>query len=404
MPKYYISSSIKPNMQKVYYFDNNSTTLIYDQNVKDEIINWLSCGNPSNTLHSLGANAKNKIEECRHEIAQNMKVHPNEIYFTSGATESNNLILQGLVRFYKEKYKTSAKKLGIICSSYEHPSILNIMKNYELDSNLKIIFVNPSKTGIIEPEQINNKIENSKYHIICVTIMYANNETGAINNIPKIGSICKKHNIHFHCDSTQVIGKRRILPEKENIDSMCISGHKFHGPKGSGLLYLAKDKSNCMKLCFGGQQEHGLRPGTESISNIAGLTKALIKVHKNRSEKNDKMLKLKNCIINKLNANTSIKLLSPQKHCLPNTILIMFNAIKTCNKEFVKELDKRKICISVGSACQTKKKASHVLDVLGIYDKKEQLKVVRISLSDYTTKEECDYLVKNILEVLQEKY
>lgn len=386
----------------IYYFDNNSTTLIEDQTVKDEIVEWLSCGNPSNDLHDMGRMAKDKIEECRHFIAFDFKVSPSEIYFTSGATESNNMVILGIVRHYISR----GERFTVITSSFEHPSVYNVFKHFEDEPLIDIVYIDPcsdresQNCGRILPEDVERCIKNAQSRVRLVSIMFANNETGAINDVRSIGKICKTYKTYFHCDATQALGKFIINPSKLGIHSMTFSGHKFHGPKGIGGLYLNKNKRCHPNICYGGEQESHKRPGTENVANIAGMTQALRIAHENRDEKNRKMMELRNYIEDELRKDLNIDILGCKKYRLPNTILCLVKDLGNCNKVLVRELNEKRIYVSIGSACQTKKKASHVLKTMGITDE-ESIRIIRISLSDYTTKEQADYFIKNFISIVK---
>jgi len=408
MKIYYLKGNITKNIKpKIYYFDNNSTTLIYDDDIKKGIMNWISCGNPSNTLHDLGKNAHDKIEQCRHMISQELNIHPCELYFTSCATESNNIALQGIINHYIRKDYN--KKYSVITSSFEHPSVRNIFKYYEKHCNIDVIYIDPCKDkndrdfGCIKAANIEEAIKQAKSKVILISIMHANNETGAIQDIKEIGSIAKKYEIFFHSDVTQSMGKYIICPREYNLSSISFSGHKFHGPKGVGGLYISKKCSNIINLCFGGEQEAHLRPGTENVASIVGISMALLKVHENRKQKNIKLSRMKKYIIEKLGKNEKIKILgASEEKTLPNTILVMLENIKTCNKKLVKYLNEKNIYISVGSACQTNSgKTSHVLNTMNLNDD-DKTKIIRISLSDYNTMKECVYLVENLLAGIRE--
>lgn len=392
----------KPSIDNIYYFDNNSTTLIYDDRVKQSIADWISCGNPSNTLHDLGQKAHDTVQICRHKIAKDLSIKPCELYFTSGATESNNLLIQGLVRA-----NITRSNVTLITSSFEHPSVVNIFKNFEDDERIEVIYVNPylghgSDYGRIRAIDIEHAINIATNQILLVSIMYANNETGAVQDIKSIGDVCQKYGIFFHSDITQALGKYIIHPKLLGINAVSFSAHKFHGPKGIGGLYIENTYHDQIKFCYGGEQENHTRPGTENVANIVGLAMSLELAHIDRIAKSKKTADLRDYIFNQLLKVIDIELIGPKKHRLPNTLLIKINGIK-CNKVLVKYLNKKKIYISVGSACQTDKKASHVLSTMGIIDKKEQLKIVRISLSDYTTKEEAEYLIENMQDAVKEQ-
>lgn len=383
---------------KLYYFDNNSTTLIHDDKIKQNILKWLSCGNPSNVLHNLGLRAHNHIEYCRHKIAKKIKVQPNEIYFTSGATESNNIFIQGVIKYNLQNNKDEVHTY--ITSSFEHPSVINIFKNFQKNKKINIIFINPCLNkndehyGCIKPDDIEKEISNSKSKIIMMSIMHINNETGAMQNINEIAKIANKHNIIFHCDTTQSIGKYNIYPKMLGIHSICLSAHKIFGPKGIGLVYIDNKYSNILNLCYGGEQEFNKRPGTENVALISGLSSAFENVHLNRLEKNNKIKHLKLWLTQQL-AQMDTEIIGPVgKYASINTLLVVFKNLKICNKKLVSELSKHNIYVSVGSACQTGK-LSHVLNAMKInpfYTKK----LIRISLSEYNSIDDCQFLINKL--------
>lgn len=386
---------------KIYYFDNNATTFIQNPTITEEICKWLNCGNPSNNLHIAGITSKDEIETCRKNISQDLNVDAKEILFTSGATEANNMLIQGTVNNYLD---TTTDKCTIITSNFEHASVLNVFKGYESNPRVNVVFVkiknNPSDEyyGSIDPNDIEYAIKNAPSNVILLSIMYANNEIGSVQNISEIGNIAKKYNIFFHSDATQAIGKYIIHPKKLGIDAMSFSGHKFHAPKGIGCLFKT-EKCKIKHLCFGGEQENEERPGTENVAFIAGISKALTFVHENREEKNKKLLRQRNMIKRNLVAN-GISIIEPNKEVLSNTLLVMLRGIDTCNKNFARMLSsKYHICVGVSSACQTKKN-SHVLEALNITGEDKD-KIIRISLSDYTSDSECEYLVKNMLDLFK---
>ncbi len=394
---------IRKKYNKIVYFDNNATTLIYDNDVKKIINDWLSCGNPANNMHQLGMDAKNKIEQCRKVIADDLDVSPDEIQFCAGATEANNIIIQGIIKYY---LNNTTDNYTIITSAYEHSSVINIFKSYEKNNRLEVIYVRPNLNPnsdnftCINPEDVELAISKAKNKVLLISIMYANNECGAINNIQTIGEIAKKHNIFFHTDATQAIGKYIVHPKLLNVDALSFSGHKFHGAKGIGCFYISnKFIDKFEKVYYGGDQEK-LRSGTENVSGIAGMTVALMKCHQNRKEKNEKLLAMKNLIVTKLKQNEKVVVFSSKNNnnVLPNTLYLVFPEAKKCNKFWCEELSKRGICIGVGSACQTGK-ISHVVESLGLT--KYKTNVLRVSLCDYNTPEECEYFIKNILEVLE---
>lgn len=392
------------NIEEIYYFDNNASTFV-DEDVQQEIKDWLSCGNPSNVLHIAGQKSHKKINECRESIANDLGVNPKEIYFTSGATESNNIAIQGIINNALSKSKTD--KYTIITTAFEHPSVLNVFKHYQNNGRINMVII-PIQTnkqnkyyGSIDPFDIERAIVTSPNQVILLSVMFANNETGAIQDLKAIGEITKRHKVYFHSDVTQGIGKYKINPYDMNIDSVSFSGHKFHSPKGIGVLYMRSSCDDFDNLCYGGEQEASKRPGTENVAFIAGISKALSLVHTNRDQKNIDVLYLKNFI--KKGLNSKCKYITSKFGDLPNTILVILPKIKVCNKTFAKYLsDHYNICVGVSSACQTGK-TSHVLDALKI-DNELKDRVMRISLSDYTTYGECEVLINCINKAIDKHY
>lgn len=394
----------------IYYFDNNATTLIYDQKIYDIIKEWLSCANPSNTLHIQGHNASNQLEKCREIIANDLNVNPSEVYFTGSATEANNIIIQGIINKNLKKHDN----ITIITSVFEHPSVLNTFKNYENNNNIKVVYIpldlNPDSNnyGSVDVSLLIKALYTYE-NIALVSIMFANNETGAINDIKLIGQQIRnknksQNNIYtfFHCDCTQIIGKYRIKPKDLFIDSITFSGHKFHAPKGIGCLYINNQNSKCpiCGICFGGEQEETIRPGTENLAYISALAYALKNVHDNRIEKNKKLIALKAYLIKELRKLNCLIILPKQS--LNNTILFILPKLKICNRQFCNIISREyNICLGTSSACQTNK-FSHVLTAMNINDN-YFTRIIRLSTSDYTTKSECEYLIDKI-KVMIEKY
>lgn len=390
-----------PNANKVYYFDNNASTYV-SQEVQSEIDKWLSCGNPSNVLHQEGMKARQKIEDCRKIVADDLHVDPSEIIFTSGATESNNIIIQGMINKFLEANKS--KRFTIITSNIEHPSVLNVFKHLENNPRIDVKIIpirndpNDEYYGSIHPDDVEKTIKESKNPVIFMSIMHINNETGAVMDLEKIGEIAKKHNVYFHSDATQSIGKEIIHPKDMNVSAISFSGHKFHAPKGIGVLYMKKVCDDFGGVCYGGEQETSIRPGTENVAYIAGIATALQRVHNNRERKNHELKEMTDYIMHELE-EVDVEQIKP-KHIAPNTLYVIMKNIKGCNKQFARDLsDKMNICVGTSSACQTGQ-VSHVLSAMNV-DKENMNKVIRISLSDYTTMDECKYLVEKIKEELK---
>ena len=397
---------LNSNNKEIYYFDNNATTYIYSEKVKNIICDWLNCGNPSNILHKEGQAAKKELDKSRKIVSEDLNVDINDIYFTGCATESNAILINGIVNGYLLEHPN--EKITIITSSIEHPSVLNLFKFFQTNPKIKVIILpvrtnkNDDYYGRIHPLDLENAIKKSNYKVILCSIMYANNETGAVNDMKKIGLICKKYNVFLHSDCTQAIGKYIIHPKDLNISALTCSGHKLHAPKGIGLLYLhngcscSNSKELCSKFCANSQENH-IRGGTENVAFISAFAFALKEAHKNREKKNELLYKYKLYITNQLEKN-NCELINP-KVSLDNTMLFILKDINICNKMFAKMLsDKYNICIGVSSACQSGE-ISHVLQAMKINPKYKN-NIIRISTCDYNTKKEIQYLVNSIIDLL----
>jgi len=394
------------------YFDNNATTIYIKPHIIKEINKWLCCGNPSNTLYKYGQDAQLQNYNARNIIANDLQVDPTEIYFTANATESNNIAIQSIINYYLSKNTTD--KYTIMCSNIEHPSVLEIFKHYQNHPRLNVVFIpidynkESEFYGAVNPNLLNKLIKETKNQIILVSIMFANNETGAINPIKTIGELCKQNNIVYHCDATQAIGKYIIHPEQLGIHAMSFSGHKIHAPKGVGALYLKNEIimnnnnkiSKCdietkdlKGICYGGEQTI-IRPGTENVAFNSALALALVDIHEHREQKNKKLLEMKQYIYNNL-LKLNCEVINP-KHSLPNTLLVIINNINCCNKVFARDLATNyNICVGTSSACQTTKLNSHVVEAMHIPEDKKQ-HIIRISLCDFNTINECYKLINGI--------
>lgn len=370
------------------YLDNAATTQM-DNKVFDEILPYLkgNYGNPS-SAYKIGRDNKDTIEDARKEVALILNAKPSEIYFTSGGSESDNMALKGIALGNIDKGK------HIITSKIEHTAVLDTCKELEREG-FRVSYIDVNEQGIVNLEQLENEIRKDT---ILISIMYANNEIGTIQPIKKIGEIAKKYNILFHTDSVQAIGNIKIDVEEMNIDALSLSAHKFYGPKGSGALYL-KDGIRFRKYLNGGHQEKNRRAGTENVAGIIGLAKAITLAYENLGEKNKRLLELRNYFIDKIEKNISnIKINGDLENILPGTISVSFDFIEADN--ILYELDKKGIYISTGSACTTGSiESSHVLKAIGLSDTKAH-STIRISLGKYNTKEEIDYTVSSLIEIV----
>jgi len=362
-------------------------------------LKWVNCGNASNTNHASGRASAQIIADSKANIARHMSVSPDEIYFTACASEANNIILQGVA------HRHSGHKIHITCSSVEHKCVLKTCEELAAsDKNVAFSAIPANSYGEITVKAVASQIRDNT---VLVSVMYANNEIGNVNDIKGIGALIKRINktrptnrkIHFHVDAVAAIGRRIISPRKLGVHSMSISAHKFHGVKGVGMLYISKETINGIQpLTYGGGQGH-VRSGTDNTPAIATMSAALTEVHKNRARKNIILNNKRNSILRSLRTGLagtdySYHVYGPppqQKKHIESTILMTFihknKTLDVCNKKLVSYLDTHGISVSIGSSCNTKDpKASHVLYAIGAGDSHQKKSgTIRITMSDYTT-------------------
>ena len=369
-------------MKKIY-LDNASTTALRPE-VIQEITKVLTedYGNPSST-HGLGRTAKNILELSRKSIAKNLNATAQEIIFTSCGTEANNWILRSAVKDLQVK--------RIITSKIEHHAVLYTALVLEKEYDIQIDYVNVKPNGEIDITHLVELLSQEKKTL--VSLMHVNNEIGTVLDLERIGRICQEHNTLFHSDTVQSIGKTPIDLEKLSVDFIVASAHKFHGPKGTGFAFIRKN-SGLQPLYFGGEQEKGLRAGTEALHQIAGMAKALKLSYSNLETEQKHILELRKYLITQLKtAFPEFKINgNPDGFYTVLNVLLTFEATKTAMLLF--HLDMKGIAVSRGSACQSGSiKASHVLaEMLSVEDLKKPS--LRISFSHYNTKEDIDILVE----------
>lgn len=376
-------------MNKIKYFDHSATTYVKEEVLK-EMIPYFSTeyGNPS-SMYSLGRRAKRAKEKARQQVANAINCNPEEIYFTSCGSESDNLAIKGIV------YANRNKGNHIITSKIEHPAVLNTCRTLEKEG-FRVTYLNVDKDGMISLEELRNSITNNT---ILITIMFANNEIGTIEPIEEIGRIAKMYNIIFHTDAVQTIGNIKIDVQKLNIDSLSMSAHKFYGPKGIGALYVKKN-INFRKIQDGGHQEKDKRAGTENVAGIVGLGKAIEIANKNLDKYNEKLQYLRDYIITEIEKEISnAKINGHRNKRLPGNVNISFEGID--GTELLLKLDEKGICASAGSACSSgNSNPSHVLVAIGLPNNLSN-GTLRITLGEQNTKEDVEYLIKNLLEIVK---
>ena len=373
---------------KYIYFDNSATTKI-DEEVLDVMFPYLkeSYGNPS-SIYKLGRRNKKALDETRKIIAKTINCNANEIYFTSGGSESDNLAIKGIARGYKNKGN------HIITSKIEHPAVLETCKSLTKEG-FEITYVGVNKNGILDLEELKKAI---KPETILISIMFANNEIGTVQPIEEIGEIARENKIYFHTDAVQAIGNIKIDVKKLNLDSLSLSAHKFYGPKGIGALYMKKGIS-FEKIIDGGHQENNKRGGTENIASIIGMGKAIEMAYKNFKKNNQQIKKLKEYYIEEIKEKIKyIKINGDEENSLPGISNISFRFIE--GEGLLLNLDLKGICASSGSACTSGSlDPSHVLLATGLSHEIAHGSL-RISVGKYNTKKEVDYLIENLIKIV----
>ena len=370
------------------YFDNAATTKL-DENVLEKMIPYLkeSYGNAS-SIYKLGRESKKAVEESREIIANILNCKPNEIYFTAGGSESDNTAIKGIARANKKKGN------HIITSKIEHPAVLETCKALEKEG-FEISYISVDENGIVDLEELKNTIKPAT---VLITIMFANNEIGTIQPIEEIGKIAKENNIYFHTDAVQAIGSLKVDVQKLNIDSLSLSGHKFYGPKGIGALYV-KQGVQFQKYISGGHQERNKRAGTENVAGIVGMGEAIKLAYSDLEEHNKKIQELRDYYVEQVKEKIPyIKINGSLEKRLPGNSNISFRFIE--GEGLLLNLDLKGICASSGSACTSGSlDPSHVLLAIGLPHEIAHGSL-RVSIGKYNTKEEIDYLVENLVEIV----
>ena len=373
---------------EIKYFDHSATTPV-DKKVLEAMMPYFieEYGNPS-SVYSIGKSNKEIINISRMKIANILNAKVDEIYFTSGRSESDNMILKGIA--FANKYKGN----HIITSKIEHPAVLNSCKFLE-KNGFKISYINTNKNGIIDIKELEKSISKNT---ILISIMFANNEIGTIQPIKEIGEIAKKYGIYFHSDCVQAIGNINIDVKEYNLDALSLSAHKFYGPKGIGVSYI-NEKVPFIRIQDGGHQEKDKRAGTENVSGIVGMAEALDIAVKNM-EKNNKHIKfLRDYYIDEIKRRVQfIRINGDMENRLPGNANISFNGVE--GSKLLAELDKKGICASSGSACSAGLlNPSHVLLAIGLPNNLARSSL-RITFGKNNTIEETKFLVDSIEEIV----
>jgi cysteine desulfurase len=374
---------------KRIYFDYAATTPV-DKRVAEAMKPYFTkkFGNAS-SLHSFGQEAKETLEASRKKVAELINADPEEIIFTSGGTESDNIALQEVA------YSNREKGNHIITSKIEHPAVLETCQFLERDG-FKITYLPVDRYGLISLDALRKAITKKT---ILISIMHANNEIGTIEPIKEVGKICREKNILFHTDAVQTFGKIPINVKEMDIDLLSASAHKICGPKGVGILYIKKG-ININPLVFGGGQERGFRSGTENIPGIVGFAKAAEIAKKEMAGEEKRLIKLRDKLIREVLDKISGSYLNghPQKR-LPNNANFRFDFIE--GESMLIRLDLAGIAASTGSACSSVKlEPSHVLLALGLAHEQAHGSL-RITLGNQTTEKEINYFLKVLPPIIK---
>ncbi|URM35159.1 cysteine desulfurase family protein [Flavobacterium anhuiense] len=374
-------------MKKVY-LDNASTTAMRPEVIQEMTKIMLEdYGNPSST-HSFGRNGKTILELSRKSIAKHLNCTAQEIIFTSGGTEADNWILRSSVEDLKVE--------RIITSKIEHHAVLHTVWALQDEYKIQVDYVNVNTDGSLDLTHLSNLLADEKKTL--VSLMHVNNETGTVLDLDRVSLICKQYNALFHSDTVQSVGKTEIDLQKTPVDFILASAHKFHGPKGIGFAFIRKN-SGLQPLLFGGEQEKGLRAGTEAVHQIAGMAKALSISYEKLDQERAYISSIKNYLIEQLEIHFPDFRINGKKDDFYNiiNIILPFSSDKTSMLLF--SLDMKGIAVSRGSACQSGSiKPSHVLNEM-LSETDLKLPNLRISFSHYNTKEDIDWLIESLKTV-----
>lgn len=370
------------------YLDNAATTRTDDEVVGAMLPLFTETYGNASSLHSFGRDALSAVDGARASVAKQLGAQISEIYFTSGATESNNWALRGTAYAYKGEGK------HIITTKIEHPAVMEPLKELEKEG-FKVTYLDVSSDGVIDIAAFKAAVTDDT---ILVSVMFANNEIGSIQPIKEIGAFCKEEGILFHTDAVQAVSSIAIDVNALNIDMLSLSAHKFHGPKGIGMLYI-RSGVRISRLLYGGHQERGYRAGTTNASSIIGLAKALEICARDRAENNERIKALRDYFTDRvLKEIPDCKLNGGTEKRLVNNANISFDYIE--GESILMLLDLAGIAVSSGSACSSGSlEPSYVILSLG-RKMEEAHSSIRFSFGKENTKEEADYAVERLKEIV----
>ena len=376
-------------MEKQFiYADNAATTKMSDVALKAMLPYFQDIYANASSVHLLGQRSAAALFAARQQVAKVLNCAPKEIYFTSGGSEADNQALISAAALGRQQ-----GKCHIVSTAMEHHAMLHTLEELE-KQGFAVTLLRPGSDGIVTAQQIAEAITDDT---CLVSIMYANNETGTIQPIREIGALCHERGIIFHTDAVQAAGHVDIDVARDNIDLLSLSAHKFHGPKGIGLLY-AQSKIQLTSLIRGGGQERGKRAGTENLPGIAGLAAALTDAQENMQKNTEYIASLRDALRKGLNAIDGASFNGSREHCLPGTINYSFAGVN--GEALLSLLSNEGICCSSGSACSAGSiEPSHVLLALGLSREMAQ-SALRFSLCEYNTMEEVETIIAKVAEAV----
>lgn len=375
-------------MKQFIYADNAATTKMSDIAVQAMLPYLQEIYANASSVHLLGQRSAAALFSARQQVAQVLNCAPKEVFFTSGGSEADNQALISAAALGKKQ-----GKCHIVSTAMEHHAILHTLEALE-NQGFTVTLLRPQTDGIVTATQVAEAITDTT---CLVSVMYANNEIGAIQPIREIGALCRKHGVLFHTDAVQAAGHLAIDVQRDNIDMLSLSAHKFHGPKGIGLLF-AKNNIQLTSLIRGGGQERGKRAGTENLPGIIGLAAALKDAQENMQQNTAYITGLRDALRNGLDKIDGAGFNGSREHCLPGTVNYSFQGVN--GETLLSLLSNEGICCSSGSACSAGSlEPSHVLLALGL-SKETAQSALRFSLCEYNTMDEVQTIITKVTEAV----
>lgn len=375
-------------MKQFIYADNAATTKMSDIAVQAMLPYLQEIYANASSVHLLGQRSAAALFSARQQVAQVLNCAPKEVFFTSGGSEADNQALISAAALGKKQ-----GKCHIVSTAMEHHAILHTLEALQAEG-FTVTLLRPQADGIVTATQVAEAITDTT---CLVSVMYANNETGAIQPIREIGALCRKRGVFFHTDAVQAAGHLAIDVQRDNIDMLSLSAHKFHGPKGIGLLF-AKSNIQLTSLIRGGGQERGKRAGTENLPGIIGLAAALKDAQENMQQNTAYITGLRDALRNGLDKIDGASFNGSREHCLPSTVNYSFRGVN--GEALLSLLSNEGICCSSGSACSAGSlEPSHVLLALGLSHETAQ-SALRFSLCEYNTMDEVQTIITKVTEAV----